>query len=446
MPEIMSPVPSVILGKLTDKNGTTRDITYESFLEMIYEAPHDDNAYDEILIILNAIIAHVSKDPELKKHPDAAANLEELKRIRDYLTRDPTAGALERFLTAESAFLPTPRPSGMEDFMKISAGQDGQYCDLLVGKDDNKVRIRFTGRTGIDEQKITELLRVGVLQNNHYGAKKNYNPWIELPFTEVMKMLGKKDTPANRRKFRSRLMKHILPSVASQSIDAKDRKGNAFHAETGTGEYYINVREDRIYFRVSDTYIKYVNSGGRSLRQTYNKSFYLGSGKNPLPWYLEKKLENHYFADNNRKRNPPTHNILQISTLLEYCENFVPSFELIQETDPGHWIDRIRRPLEAALNEIQKAGIFKWRYCKAKLTSVSTQERSTRNYGRWSQLYINFELIPNEPDQTERLEHKTERIEEAKKKQAVKEAEKIIKADNIKKRGAQNTKQPGDCA
>ena len=106
----------------------------------------------------------------------------------------------------------------------------------------------------------------------------------------------------------------------------------------------------------------------------------------------------------------------------------------MQQTDPGHWIRRIKGPLEEALNEIQKAGLFSWQYCKKGLAEATPQEIHSNDFQKWSTLYITFKLIPDEPDQTERLEHKQQRIEAAQAKQALKDAETIIQADKIQKR------------
>ena len=415
-----------VIGTIT-RDEVKEEVTFGRFLEMIQAAPNDDNANNEVVVILDAIIKHASKDPELKEHPDAATALEELKKIREYLTKDTTAGALERFLTAESAFMVTPLPGGIEFLTQIN--DDAKGGTLTRTYKNGKYKVTFTGRTGIDEQKISELIRIDFEDNNNYKETKNYNTWAEVPLSLTMEYLGKKATPANKKQFRTRLRK-MLRDIGKQNIAIMDDKGHYQSADFGTGEYEIDPRNDRFRFRISDTFARYMH--GKSQGQSYNKALKLGTPKNPLPFYLCRKLLNTYFRDGNEVQG--TNTILSVKKLLEYCGDMIPTFETIQATDPGHWVDRIRDKLEKALNEIQEEGIFAWEYCKKGLSPVKPQERRTRDYHKWSKLYITFRLIPEPPDQGDRLKHKAERIEAAKNKQEVIDAKHIIKADRIRKK------------
>lgn len=421
-----------VIGTIT-RDEVKEEVTFGRFLEMIQAAPNDDNANNEVVVILDAIIKHASKDPELKDHPDAANALEELKKIREYLTKDTTVGALERFLTAESAFMVTPLPGGLEFLTRIN--DDAKGGTVTRTFNNGKYKVTYTGRLGLDEQKISILIRNYFADNNYYKETKNFDTWVEVPVSLTMEYLGKKDTPANRKQFRTRLRK-MLVDIAHQSLSIMDDKGHYQAADFGTGEREVNPRTDCFRFKISDTFARLMS--GAPQGQVYNKALRLGTQKNPLPFYLCQKLLNTYFRDGNRSQG--TNTILSVKKLLEYCGDMIPTFETIQATDPGHWVDRIRDKLEKALNEIQDEGIFAWEYCKKGLSPVKPQERRTRDYHKWSKLYITFRLIPDEPDQANRLRHKAERIEAAKHRQEVIDAKHIIKADKIRKKAAEKTK------
>ena len=394
-------------------------------------------AADILEYLLKEMLKYADTLPDMTNNPTAAKTLEALHTPLDYLQQgtEEAAKDLDLFLKEQKAFMTIPRPAGLEDFLSISAGKGNKE---LTVKEFNNSKITFKGRLSIDEQKINEMLRLAFTSQNTYRATTELNNLVELPFTETMNILGKPVTPDNKKYFSRQLRKETLPNIAHQYMEMKNKQGAIMRFEIGGGYFIVDVRKDKIYFKLSDPYSIYLNNG--ALSQYSSKTLRLGSQKNPLPFYLAVKLQDHYFHDGNRQRkdkqgNPqPTNTIISIKTLLKFCGDLLPSYEYVQETDRGHWIRRIKDPLEAALNEIQSKGLFNWQYCKSGLAEATAQEIRTKDFYKWSSLYITFSLIPEEPEQAERLEHKQKRLEAAQAKQAVKEAETIIKANKIKKR------------
>ena len=434
----------IVFGVEHLQDGTIHNLTEKELIELLYvglDEEHPDlTARDRLKYLLEAMLEYAGTRQDLAEDPVASETLKNLKIIYDYLQKAEQLPAerLEQFLQQEIPFMATARPAGIEDLMGISSTGNSE----IVVRENGRTKITFEGRLAIDEQKIHEMIRLAFTEQNPYKAKKGLNLLIQLPFTQTMKTLGRKMTDRNRKEFSRQLRKEILPTVSHTHMEVLiyDGKTDAngkrktepkwLRAEIGGGTYGVDPKADRIYFRLNPDYAAYLNTGAQS--QYSSKTLLLGNQKNPLPYYLAQKLQDQYFHDGNRKRQ--THNIISVKKILEACKDLVPTFETVQETDPGHWVDRIREPIERALNEIESVQLFKWGYCKAALKEATKQEQQTRDYRKWELLYITFQLIGEEPEQADRLQRKQIRIEEAQAKKALEDAKTIVEADKIQKR------------
>ena len=417
-------------------DGSKKFLTERDFIEMMARgtdlAHPDADAQGILKNLLGAMLEYVKTRPELAESPNGIKTLENMQLIYDFLMQENPEDALEQFLQGQKAFMAVPRPAGIENLLKISAKDNGE----LTIKEFENGKITFSGRLAFDEQKVNEMIRIAFSNANHYKTKKGLNTLIELPFTKTMETLGR----TNKKLFSRQLRKEMLPTIAHQYIEMTLNNGSFLHTEVGGGYYVVDVRKDKIFFKISDPYAAYLNTGALSLYS--NKTLQLGSQKNPLPYYIATKLQDQYFHDGNRQKG--TNCILAVKTLLSFCEDTLPSYEYVQKTDRGHWVDRIRKPLEAALNDIQDIELFNWQYCKKGLAEATPQEINTNDYSKWSSLYITFTLIPDEPDQSERLENKRKKIEEAQAKKAIKDAETMIKADKIQRRQERKKKKEAE--
>jgi len=400
-----------------------------------FENP-DPDAVDKLKFLLGGILEYAATQQDILENPTTAKTLDAFKTIFEYLQQSAEpVEELDRFIKKQIEFMAIPRPAGLEDLLSISAGMGSKEI-TFKGDFASGNKITFTGRLGIDEQKIGEMFRLDFASKNPYKAKTGLNTLVELPFSGTMEILGRAQTPRNRKEFARQLRKEMLPSIGHQHLELKAPDGSFIRMEVGGGYFAVDVRHDKIYFKLSDPYAAYLNSG--ALSQYSSKTVRLGSRQKPLPFYLAIKLQDQYFHDGNRKRkdkqgNPqPTNNILSVKVLLNFCGDMIPRYEQVQQTDRGHWGRLIRQPLEEALNEIQRAGLFSWEYCKRGMAEATPQEIRTNDFRKWSSLYITFKLIPEEPDQTERLEHKQKRLEAAQAKQA----DKIQKRKGSRKKKA----------
>ena len=142
--------------------------------------------------------------------------------------------------------------------------------------------------------------------------------------------------------------------------------------------------------------------------------------RNPRTYNVGWKLALHHSMDNNRAKG--TANIISVTSLLNACGD-MPSFEDIQASkNRGHWERLIKDPLEKALDAAQSSGVIvSWEYCNSKGIPLDDGQVTISDYQTFIALYVHFEMM-EEPDQSERLQRKAERIEAAKKKRPRKKA------------------------
>ena len=437
MEELAGTMTDAIYQNMGDKPaamGMTPEEMLEHFSEVFKESEDPGKEAAKTLnTILKEILETAKAIEGLEDSVTTKGMLEIIQAMQRYLENGFQQEELDKFIKGEKEFMVTARPAGVENLLKINT----KYKDKVSLREFKNGKVRLQGRIGIDEQKISEMIRIAFKNQNFHGASKGLNRTVVLSVTDVMEILGRTNTPENRKWFARQLRDKMLPDIAHQRLEIRFEDGSFWQIDIGGSERKVNMREDRIYFDVSEKYAEYLSKA--TLSQYNSKTLRLGSQKKPLPYYLAVKLQDHYFHDGNRTRN--THNILSIKTILQFCEEVLPSYDYIQRTDPGHWVDRIKEPLEEALEDIKNIGLFEWEYCKKAMGDITEQERNTRDYLKWSELYITFRLIPEEPDQTERLTHKQERIEAAQEKKELREAQIIVEADKIQKRKARRKKK-----
>ena len=415
---------------------------YEMLIESVNKKDSDRAAYEMLGVLVTSFKTFAETDgnipdPDLKKE-----FIELLDKLSWILQQDAGGEILDRFLKGEQEFMVIPRPKGIDNFLKIhTVGNTGvQTREYEAGVK----KVTFKGNLGIEEQKIHDMIGIAVINNNNYKARNNFDTLVDIPLTEIMRKLGRPINYNNKKQFARKLIKDILPSIHNTYIeyemkDGKKKDYKIGRVTVGGGRMEANVKKDRVYFRVSPEYAYFLNAA--PLSQFNSKALELGTKKKPQAYYMYRKMQEHYSMDANRSRS--THNILSVTALLDFCSEVIPSFEWVQENDQGHWIRRIRKPFEDALNEIKEKGIFEWSYCKKGMAEVTEKETRTTDYTKWSKLYITFRLIPDEPDQSQRLENKKQRIEAAQAKKDLREAETIIKADKIQRRKERADKKAG---
>lgn len=145
----------------------------------------------------------------------------------------------------------------------------------------------------------------------------------------------------------------------------------------------------------------------------------------PNAYYLGKKIAEHSFIYRNQKRG--TDNLLKVSTLLGVTN--LPSYEEVQRTDRGHWVERIKDRLENNLDILVEVGLLEkdgWTYAHSKgreLTKKELYNIVNNSYFDFADLYIAYK-IKDKPYQQEQIEANTQKHEENRKKAHKKRAKK----------------------
>ncbi len=112
--------------------------------------------------------------------------------------------------------------------------------------------------------------------------------------------------------------------------------------------------------------------------------------RSPRAYRVGYKLAYHSSVRRNIERG--TADIISVSALLDACGD-IPDFDEVQKTDRGHWENRIKTPLETALDSCVRAGVLDgWEYCGAKKAKLSDSEVDIGDYATFIGLYVRFRM------------------------------------------------------
>lgn len=447
---------NIVMATVTYDDGREEKITGARFIELIQryaentqKSDHlegNPNAKEELEVLaemlrfsIDFMITPAGTPEEWKADGKTLDNLKiilgRVNEILEKLNSDPEeipqADNITKLLRGEIEYMVAPRPRNYNELLKVnSTGERGlQYREV-----EGEIKISFPNRLSREEHIIRQACELAFLDKNFHGAKKNLLTRVTVPIDEIMEVLGRPNNPENKKKFKRQLERDILPSIKDAHIDARAKKArkegaNDIWIQTNIGQA-CGIVNDHIYFQFSEDYARYINTG--IVKPYHQKLMRLGSRQFPLPYYVGQKMHDQYFHYGNQSRG--ANSILQIMTLLNHCKEAL-DYEYILETDPTHWKFKIKGKYERALNEIKKAGLFNWEYCRAGLKEIPQAEIDRMDFYQWSELYITFQLIPEEPpEQAQRLENRRERIEKAIEKKEVEDAKALVEAEQIRKR------------
>ena len=212
----------------------------------------------------------------------------------------------------------------------------------------------------------------------------------------------------NARKAIKKDLDIIHASVLSweEPVRGKTRDFDRISLVTRTG-----IKNGEIKISLSPEIASYLSE--KNIITQYPVKLLKLDSRKPTAYYVGRKLAEHYNIDNNQIRG--THDRISIPALLAVTD--LASYEEVQRKDRGHWAERIKEPLERALDELTKAGVLKdWKYVHAKGVDLTEEEASTiTDYATYSSLYLLFNLA-DEIDHAERIETKQKARAEAKAK------------------------------
>ena len=298
---------------------------------------------------------------------------------------------------------------------------------------------------GINTDKLLSTAIAAFTDQNDFRHSKTHPPKREvtIPLKEYVRLLGydidehETSTPEEAAKEKKRAKNQFDNARKAIKKDLDIIHASTLTWEEPIKEGHFGKKETRNFDRVSLVTRTSLGSGvirisfspeiadylaARNLITQYPTKLLGIPATKPTAYYIGRKLAEHYNLDNNQINK--THDRISIPALLAVTN--LPTFEQVQAKDRGHWEERIKEPLEQALDTLtNEVGFLKnWEYTHAKGVKLTEEEAGNINsYAAFSKLYLLF-------DPADKVDHTTRILE----KQAARE--KAIEKYKTKRKAA----------
>lgn len=311
------------------------------------------------------------------------------------------------------------------DLLALYDSRDAAYNedgDAVIQTADGKANItiegarNLRGKYGSGTHKLLSVAVSEFTKNNHYSRSRkeralNYD--VHIPFIEYATACGyiKEDTQEGKaasaaRKDARKKIKRELDILYNLSIeflapgadnnDSNDWERFRFLDSVGISNGYIHIGFTR----------KIGRELSRLPLMQYNRALLRIPATSPNAYRIGYKMAMHYFNDNNVIRG--SYCRLKVETLLEQTD--LPTMDQLKRTNhTRHWQDRIKEPLEVALDTITGTVISDWEYTRAKGEKLTDAEAANiTTYEVFSDLYVQFVMIGEPEGQEERRQRRAE--------------------------------------
>lgn len=292
---------------------------------------------------------------------------------------------------------------------------------------------KLAGALGISTHK---LLMAGIAvftDRNHTGenSRELKDTSVAIPLKVYASKCGydvevhKKSTPEEAKKEAERAksaLKNARRKIAKDLIllynFSLKYKDNVKGKETDFGERRLidsyDIRGGYIYFNFAKEFSDYLIQLPLS---QYSEALLSIDERSPNAYKIGIQLSNHFNNDNNIGKG--TAQLLRVKTILSYTD--LPTIDVIR-TQNKSWVERIKEPLETALDTLTTCGYLKdWEYTHSKGAPLTEEEAKAliNDFEKWADTLVLF-TPKNATDHTARLEAKAQRIAEAEAKKAKK--------------------------
>lgn len=405
---------------------------------------------------------YVYTDVAWEKWADEARHIEDkyhdviLKAVRRALSEeilDPEQATLKEFLMAllenggfaasypneaitddlfKNAYLPALNGSPVNELISVSTR--GLQADsftknaTITTKDGHKITIehfdKLQGILSTPAKKIIDTALVYLANNNYYRGS-SINPTVEIPLVEYGEACGYQLTPRdmatpeeqaeeNKRvrdrvkdlKKTTRRELHDLSSVIWAGEEKKGRNKGDYKEMRLISSHGISKGLIRINFDV-DAAKYFVNA----YIMQYPTVLLKHDNHKPNAYAIGRKIAYHNGNDQNRAAG--TENTLSVKKLLEAAPE-IQTIEDLKARKQRNWKDKIKKPLEAALDEnIKIEYLSKWEYrdpASGKRYTATTAQPMT--WEQYSRLMVDF-IVIDAPEQQERRAAKAEAARQA---------------------------------
>lgn len=355
---------------------------------------------------------------------------ERVDDIIDHILIDP-AQASNLFL---QKYVPMLNGSPSNDLMRITKREfvfDGfTKSATLTTKDGHKIKVenfdKLQGILGTSAKKIMDTALLYLASGNFYrGNKATVNPTVEIPLIEYGEANGYQLTPktmdtpeeqeAENKRVRERvkeLKKNIrrdlagISSIVWSGEETRGRNKGDYKEMRLISSHGITQGVIRVTFDFNAaTY--FVNS----YIMQYPTALLRHDNRKPNPYIIGRKLAFHNSNDQNQAAG--TANTLSVKSLLQAAPD-IPDYDTIVARGQRNWKDKIKKPLEDALDENITIGLIsRWEYRDpASMATYTAETANSLRYGQYSRLMVDFIMV-DAPDQTIRRAAKAEAKAEA---------------------------------
>lgn len=316
-----------------------------------------------------------------------------------------------------------------------SKGAKYEGRDAVIRTPTAYIRVRGAktrkGNLGINTHKLLCVAVSEFTKHNHFSRSKKdrvFNRGITIPFEEYARQLGykidlqptdseeaaqkEKKRAGNQKKLARRRINEDLKTLGAIYMEyksgttAKSKKGedDTIRVNLIEAEGIVNGSIQIAFTQTAATILS------RCPLMQYPRVLMRISANSPNAYRIGLKMTMQYFLYTNITKG--TRDRLAVTTILEQTD--LPTIEVLQVTgETRHWEDRIKEPIERALDTLTGTVISNWEYIKAKGVKLTDQEAaSITEYEVFSSLYVKFKVIGEPENMEEKLKaHEQKKIE-----------------------------------
>ena len=300
----------------------------------------------------------------------------------------------------------------------------------ITTKDGHKITIerfdKLQGLLSTSAKKILDTALLYLTSGNFYRCKRSsITPTVEIPLIEYGEACGyqltpqKMDTPEEQAKENRRVNERIKDLKKNVRRDLHDISSILWTGEETRGRNKGNYKEMRIIsshsiskglIRINfdvEAAVYFVNA----YIMQYPTALLKHDNRKPNAYVIGHKMAFHNSNDQNRAAG--TDSTLSVKSLLAAAPE-IPTIDDIKARGQRNWKDKIKKPLEIALDENISVGLIsKWEYRDPKTSNTYTAETAQPlTWTQYTRLMIDFVMI-DAPEQTERREAKAEAARQA---------------------------------
>ena len=323
----------------------------------------------------------------------------------------------------------TKRSPKVDEITGVATINDGTSTIFIENYTNLKGGLR------ISTQKLLDAFTIQLTQQNSYKNNRNLNTTVIIPLKDYIQQCGVdlKEKPTNTPEEAEKEKKRIKALIDNNRKKIKQDLETLFNISMEWQESRGNDTKDFDRMRICDRVA--IRSGNIILNFTLPMAEYLNNAyimqyplallkveeRNPNSYRIGRKLALHNSIDNNQ--NKGTSDIISVKALLE-CAPDIITYDEVQNTDRGHWNERIRLPLERALDSLVADGVVSfWEYCNHSKECLLDSQLEIKSYEDFSNLFIHFQMN-NAPDHVLRLQAKRQRTTRYKAKGAIQKRKK----------------------